>query len=319
MKRRFERVVRADRTSVSARGERGASITIALLLLLVCALLTSIILAATSGVTGRHIQLGERDQHYYGAVSAAKLLKQEIDKQVVHVKCKETTVSSREVTYDETGRIVGTPPDYNMTSGPTYSVVIIRGNDDDEFDEHDDITFESSTSPSDEGPVSLSLLEQTALNYLAGTVVSTDDNPNPSDIWSNMLDDTSRTNPVKKQYVLTATPTNTNNALKQALEVKVEQEIKLESDSNGDGAGEMKLTITSGTEPASDDESQYSYYRLQMLCDADIDIEESTATSFSESGQTASESSFTRTETKEDIVVRRITMSWKTSELDNRV
>lgn len=57
----------------------GASIFIALFLLLMCALAGSVILAAASASSGRLVNLKKNEQSYYNVVSAAKLLKEEIE------------------------------------------------------------------------------------------------------------------------------------------------------------------------------------------------------------------------------------------------
>ena len=54
---------------------KGASITFALLLFLVCAVLSSVIIVAATAASGRMSKIAETDQRYYAVTSAAELLK----------------------------------------------------------------------------------------------------------------------------------------------------------------------------------------------------------------------------------------------------
>ena len=56
------------------RSERGASITFALLLFLVCAVVSSVAIVAATTSSGRLAQLGKMDQRYYAVNSAAELI-----------------------------------------------------------------------------------------------------------------------------------------------------------------------------------------------------------------------------------------------------
>ena len=61
------------------RSRRGASITYALLLFLVCAVLCSVIITAGTTAAGRMSKMAETDQRYYAVTSAAELLTDMID------------------------------------------------------------------------------------------------------------------------------------------------------------------------------------------------------------------------------------------------
>lgn len=67
------------------RSQRGASITFALLLFLVCAVVSSVVVVAGSAVGGRMSQLAASDQRYYAVTSAAELLRSTFDGQAVKV------------------------------------------------------------------------------------------------------------------------------------------------------------------------------------------------------------------------------------------
>ena len=73
-------------------GERGASMSFALFLFLICALLASIVLAATTAAAGRSVNMAERDKHYFNAVSAAEVLKSKVESEIVVVECTEDSL-----------------------------------------------------------------------------------------------------------------------------------------------------------------------------------------------------------------------------------
>ena len=60
--------------SQKLRSRRGASITFALLLFLVCAVVSSVVIVAATTASGRLSQLARMDQRYYAVNSAAELL-----------------------------------------------------------------------------------------------------------------------------------------------------------------------------------------------------------------------------------------------------
>ena len=70
----------------------GATLTVALLFFIMCAAAGSVILAAATTSTGRLAELQASDQNYYAVVSAAKLIRDEIDGQTIGVKQTETKI-----------------------------------------------------------------------------------------------------------------------------------------------------------------------------------------------------------------------------------
>lgn len=85
--------------------QTGASITFALLLFLVCAVLCSVILAASTTASGRMSQLPETDQRYYAVSSATGLLKNQMDGKTVCL----VTVTRTAYTTPYTEGVPGTP------------------------------------------------------------------------------------------------------------------------------------------------------------------------------------------------------------------
>ena len=103
----------------------GATLTVALLFFIMCAAAGSVILAAATTSTGRLAELQASDQNYYAVVSAAKLLRDEIDGQTIGVKQTEkktTTVTTK----TDNGGTPGDPSDDTIveetTVTYTYSV-----------------------------------------------------------------------------------------------------------------------------------------------------------------------------------------------------
>ncbi len=90
------------RISAKLRSDRGASLSFALLLFLVCTVIGSVVLAAGTASAGRMSQLGESDQRYYSVASAAQLLAKELTDKEVRIKreCVETTTTLYEIQDD---------------------------------------------------------------------------------------------------------------------------------------------------------------------------------------------------------------------------
>jgi len=68
-----------DRLKKKLRSSKGASITFALLLFLVCAVIGSVVLAAGTASAGRFSKLAESDARYYSVTSAVNLLRDSFD------------------------------------------------------------------------------------------------------------------------------------------------------------------------------------------------------------------------------------------------
>lgn len=90
------------RISAKLRSDRGASLSFALLLFLVCTVIGSVVLAAGTASAGRMSQLGESDQRYYSVASAAQLLAKELTDKEVRIirKCVETKTTPYKIQDD---------------------------------------------------------------------------------------------------------------------------------------------------------------------------------------------------------------------------
>ena len=80
------------------KSQTGASITFALLLFLVCAVVGSVVLTAGTAAAGRMSELARMDQRYYSVTSAAQLLRDTMDGKQVSVTQKTITENGTIIT-----------------------------------------------------------------------------------------------------------------------------------------------------------------------------------------------------------------------------
>ena len=111
------------------RGRRGASITFALLLFLVCAVVGSVVLTAGTAASGRLSRLPEQDRRYYAVTSAAGLFRDALDGQSYTVTRTLTTLDADTLTrvYDSSqGEPVLLSETTNTQTGlyPAYSATL---------------------------------------------------------------------------------------------------------------------------------------------------------------------------------------------------
>lgn len=98
----------------------GATLTVALLFFIMCAAAGSVILAAATTSTGRLAELQASDQNYYAVVSAAKLIRDEIDGQTIGVKQTETKTTTV-TTKTDNGGTPGDPSDDTIVEETTVT------------------------------------------------------------------------------------------------------------------------------------------------------------------------------------------------------
>ena len=114
------------------RSQTGASITISLLLFLICAVVGSVVLAAGTTAGGRFSKLSEMDQRYYSVSSAAELLGQELDGQKVTIvrTAKNTKTETTQYTIDTSDGVntvtAGKPDSSNKYD---FSTIVFENSD----------------------------------------------------------------------------------------------------------------------------------------------------------------------------------------------
>lgn len=140
------------------RSESGASLTMALLLFLVCSVFGAIILTAATAAAGRVSKLPEMDQRYYSVSSAAQLLAGELGGKTVTVvrsrTLEKTTTTEYTVTEDPSGNEIITPGLTSLTWRATYHTEFGAGSGAQPEDVV--ITTTDGTEPASNGGVSVS-------------------------------------------------------------------------------------------------------------------------------------------------------------------
>ena len=108
------------------KSDTGASLTMALLVFLVCAVAGSIVLTAATSAAGRISELPEMDRRYYSVSSAARLLAEELDGTTVTIVRTETSRENKTTTYtyNEDGTPDGDPVVTTDSLDPTYDTTV---------------------------------------------------------------------------------------------------------------------------------------------------------------------------------------------------
>lgn len=98
------------------QSRRGASITFALLLFLVCAVISSVVIVAASTAGGRLSTVREMDQRYYAATAAADVLRQTLDGKTAIVSYQTSDTGATTATTTARG-ILGDASGLAVTGG----------------------------------------------------------------------------------------------------------------------------------------------------------------------------------------------------------
>ena len=120
------------------KSQTGASITFALLLFLVCAVVGSTVLVAGTAAAGRMSKVAEMDQRYYAVNSAARLLVDLMERDEIRYQVKEAVPAGQ-----STGGTGGDTTGGSDDSGEEYEWFIKNG--------------DTWTSPNDSDPLPLTL------------------------------------------------------------------------------------------------------------------------------------------------------------------
>ena len=90
-----------ERLKQKIRSRSGASIAIALLLFLVCAAVGAVVLTAGTAAAGHASQQEEMDRRYYSVLSAAELVRDQLDGKTYIIERIETVTDSKAGTYKD--------------------------------------------------------------------------------------------------------------------------------------------------------------------------------------------------------------------------
>ena len=264
-----------------ARSQRGLALPIALLLFLICALLASVVLAAATGVSGRHTQLAQADQRYYSVASAAQLMQNEFTSQPVVITCEQEKKVTTVISYAEDGSAQH-GDSTEQADASTFSMTV-NGKS---------VVSGGSTVMATEG---LTLPELTALYlFLGGKTASIDPSAVMGDSQAAV---TSRVE--VGTYTLQHTPATTAGFNAGSLTVKVHESLL--------PGNQAQLRLDS----AGSGETDVSFYSLTLLCVADVDVGDATEEGAVETSVTSS----SHVETRTVKAVRTATVSWSPSEL----
>lgn len=208
---------------------RGASITFALLLFLVCTVIGVIVLVAGTAASGRVSRLADSDRRYYAVNSAAQLLREEIEGSTVTVNRTMTT----------TGTYIVTAYRYKKADDSYASDSVITG------------TALSVTYSESQAASELDILDKAAQYYVYGAPHSTTLN---REEW---LREVSLTQTAETTQ-LTAEPVSITLKDDQAVPQPVEGALELKMEATLLTSGELKVAVW------YEDEDKKEIYRLTM-------------------------------------------------------
>lgn len=220
------------------KSNSGASLSLALLLFVVCAVVGSVILAAVTASSGRMSELAKMDQRYYSVTSAAELLKDTLDKQCITVLRKKKTQTVTNTVFSTGDKSISNP-----TPDDPYEFFMLS--------EWDGKTDGRKDKTKVNIPVSRnqSLLSDLVLDMIFGSghIVSSTD-LTQEDGWSKSLDSSTGIN---KTFYLKPASISISN-----VDLEVEVDMKYLN-------GSLTLTLKNTNDSADK-------YSIQMLFSADI-------------------------------------------------
>lgn len=113
------------------KSSRGASLSIALFLFLICSVLGAVLLTAATTASGRLADLAEMDQRYYAVTSAAELLAKELTKEPVTITRTKTVNRSVETRGpdDDPETVIRYAVTYKTNVNGNTESVILSAND----------------------------------------------------------------------------------------------------------------------------------------------------------------------------------------------
>ena len=217
------------------RSQSGASLILALLLFLVCAVLGSVVLTAGTAASGRLSELASMDQRYYAVTSAVGLLKNELDGKTVTIVRTKTVKE----TYDSSTE------EYSC-GAPEYAVF-------------------NPDSPSMKNLSNLSYLTEQTVHFLFGAAIPTD--CTQKQCWEASFNSSGKTFP-EMQYTLSMSGSPPAGVTANDLKVNVKSKMDPHggitltvSNAEGDSKYSIKVILvpsvyeTTSTEIKGPDES----------------------------------------------------------------
>lgn len=117
-----DEVIYMKRAAEKLKSSRGASLMMALLLFLVCAVVGSAVLTAGTAASGRMAKIAESDQRYYSVNSAANLLIDLLHDQTAMIEKVETKTSSGTSTDYKLKDSAGNVCNVTDTSFPSFAL-----------------------------------------------------------------------------------------------------------------------------------------------------------------------------------------------------
>ena len=199
--------------------QRGASLTFALLLFLVCAVIGSVVLVAGTAASGRLAGLADYEQRFYAVNSAAELLAEEITAGKTTVTMTRTTKTPITKTYDKDLLLIREEQDLeNITY--TYSELQILAS-----------VNEAGSSFHGVGNATKKLLEDLATKLIKETGKEEEERE-PEDIWNSIPTQTA-----SYEYSISAND-------KPALAVDIEADMTIFGAGSDRFSAELALDIT---------------------------------------------------------------------------
>ncbi len=221
------------------QSQRGASITFALLIFLVCAVIGSVVLGAGTAAAGRISGLAKSDQRYYSVTSAARLIEEKYD--------GIEFVIDRYYTYDETvnkGAATSTISNQKYTNKAT----IMRPGA---------ASAETKTLPFSNPSTEQDLFTYFALKYVYG-----ENSPEGADGWNS---NPGLSNKIEKEMIISVSDSDSGSSSStgiDTLKVKVTATLKKN--------GSIQLDFVN-----ADSDTNSKPFTLRMKLSADIQNSES--------------------------------------------
>ena len=296
----------------------GVSILFALLVVLVCMAIGSVVLSAGSAAAGRVSRIAQIDQRYYSIMSAAKLFHEELGEQdpVTVIRTKKTVTTETEKFYLNSGSTEGEEddePDIDKDVEVTYYVTVLQGDNTAEAGAEEETGKTEDNKPVLKG---LSRDDSVLVNASVNIVLGPDyEDKDGEEVWNTTSSSGTGDHPsfegeLKDTYTMTVTTDGASETL-DALNVKVNSSLNAET-------GTLKDTFS----PASAAGGSGSEYRVSEVFESSV-IENQSSTSSTSSfddktdDSTEGDGYYTQTTVTTEIEEKVSVVNWKFSGIWN--